>query len=248
MTSLTDRAERRRIAKLEKRVVDFDLAISAAEGDLSDLGRREAALAERLAREEAKRPVETAEAEEAAADALLADPDASTVTWMDRLTGARSKREKTLTDWRASLKPIKDAIGLAQRKQEKAKQEVGSLRKERDAAWNAFAAAAVPALMAELEGRLLVLHDEVFAPLAALRKSAPMPIGTPWLDPVEGMLSIKKLWQDGGYIQSAFIFPRTKVETRGSCSDFQSPTTGPFPVGIEPYLDQFRAELRAERG
>jgi chromosome segregation ATPase len=165
---LSDRAERRRIAKLDQRVVELDRAILGAEADLEDLQTREGALAVRLEREEAKRPRESDEAAEAAASALLADPEAPTVPFLERIGLTHRKHEQSLASWRAALKPIKDAIGKAQREQERRRKEIDDLRQEREAAWGEFLRGAHDALMAELDKRLAAVVAEVAQPMQTL--------------------------------------------------------------------------------
>lgn len=242
MPMLTDRAERRRIAKLDQRVRALDHAISAAGNDLEDLQRRETALAERLAKEEAKKPPEDDAAADAAADALLSDPGASTVTFMERITGSRRKREATMADWRASLKPIKDAIGLAQRKQENAKREIADLQQERAAAWGEYLKAHWEAGMAEFEQRAKAMLHDVVEPLVAL-EGAMYTLKVSHGPSIHARLMLQELQPGNG-------IPGSYGSNPSLATIFPSPSRDVKQIDAmrAAAMDRARAELAAERG
>lgn len=242
MPMITDRAERRRLAKLEQRVRQLDIAIQAATDDLAVVGSRETALRDRLGREEARKPVDKDEAMDAAADTLLANPEASTVTLLERLTGSRRKRDDSLANWRAGIAPIKAAIAKAGWEQEKRQKEITDLKAERSAAWETFADATMRALASEFERRVEQLHDEVYAPLEALRQtSKPKP---DYARP-SPEFAVELHWHDERGHQSRTILPRVeRVTYRDASGTFNRLN----PVDPQPYLAKLRAELAAERG
>lgn len=168
MPMLSDRSERRRIAKLEKQVSILDVAILAKGEELADLDRRTSALQTKALEVEAARPAAQDEAVAAEADRLLADPSAPTGEGMlSRLLGSRAKRETTMAEWRATLAPIKAAVAKAESLKRAGEAELDALKAQRASAWAEYLRAQHAAGMDEWERRAQALHDEVVLPMRA---------------------------------------------------------------------------------
>lgn len=241
---IADRSERRRLAALDAKVRSLDIAIQSAEDSRASEERGRVSLAARLEAARAKASEDRAAAVDAAADVLVANPGASVATGLlARIRGARAEPADNIAALTA-------AVAKAGRNIDRRAGEIADLRTERAAAWQVLAEAAWAALAAEAERRLLPLHDEVLAPMRALRASASLPCGFLRAETKADEIEVTLLTISPTNVldrKEHCIIPRKRMVEQGGTASFAG-YSRMEPVDPAPYLDRLLAELRGERG